>query len=221
MAELLSLVYATLLHYLFRVTIFLDTQKFESTSLVGFSSVLILMSVLMFLSDINFMPSRYRRVSEFMYILIETIICIFLIEVFVVLMWTKLEIGIEMVLKSILMENQLNLYHEMGGDNLVGFIIVLIASSFTIYTAIVTNCLNHLTNFVLLYKDIIMNHFLITNGNSTQTVMNKKGNDMQEKCAEKIIPEQKEYCGRRVSFTDDTYELKTPRRSRSRKANCC
>ena len=79
-------------------------QKFQTTSLVGFSSVLILMSILMFLSDINFMPDRYRNVSEFMFILLETIICIFLIEVFVVLIWTKLEIGIEMVLKTILQQ---------------------------------------------------------------------------------------------------------------------
>ncbi|CAO1325078.1 unnamed protein product [Diamesa serratosioi] len=209
MAELLSLVFATLLHYLFRVTIFLDTQKFQATSLVGFSSILILISVLMFLSDLNFMPERYRRVSEFMYILIETIISIFLIEVFVVLIWSKLEVGIEFVLKSVLMENQLNLYQDMGGDNLVGFIIVIIATAFATYSAIVTSCLNHFTVFVLDLKEIIVAHFLSI----------KNRNSSQESCGKEIRPNQEDPCCRRVSFSDDTFEQKPSRRSRSMKPN--
>lgn len=219
MAQLLSLIFATLLNYLFRVTIFLDMQKYQPTSLVGFSSVLILLSVIMFLSDIDFMPDRYRNVSEFMFILLETIMCIFLIELFVILIWTKLEIGIEMVLKTMLMENQLNLYQEMGGDNLIGFIIVLIAASFTCYAAIVTSSLYHFTAFLFDLKEVIMTYFTsIKHNNSLLLIMKKKQINIQDQCCPQIHQDFDDNCVRRVSFTDDEpYEQKPQQRSRSRK----
>jgi hypothetical protein len=42
------------------------------------------------------------------------------------------------------MEDKLNLYNEMGGDNLVGFLIILIAGSFTVYSAVATKCLDQM-----------------------------------------------------------------------------
>lgn len=56
--------------------------------------------------------------------------------------------GVEFVFKTILMEDNLSLYNEMGGDSLVGFMIVLLASSFLIYSAIVTNCMAKFTKSI-------------------------------------------------------------------------
>lgn len=185
MAQLISLLFAVIIHYIFRVTIFLDMHKSETTSLVGFSSLLILMSVVMFLSDLDFMACRYRNASEFMFILLETIICIFLIEVFVVLIWSKLEVGIELVLKTTLMENELNLYHDMGGDNLIGFIIVLISASFTTYAAIVTGFLAKSTVFVYILKLNIKNYFKSIKDNNNFEFMNGRNErNIQYECCE-------------------------------------
>lgn len=215
MAQLISLLFSVILHYIFRVTIFLDMHKFETTSLVGFSSLLILMSILMFLSDLDFMPDRYRSASEFMFILLETIICIFLIEVFVVLIWTKLEIGIELVLKTTLMENELNLYHDIGGDNLIGFLIVLISVSFTAYAAIVTSFLAKFTVFVYILKLNIMNYFKSIKDNNAFEFMNGRNErNIQYQCCEPVQP-------RRVSFSDDKPFQEMPQqRSRRTKKEC-
>ncbi len=149
MAEIISILIATILHIVFRFTIFINRQKHELLSLMGFSDFLILLSITMFLQNLHVFPERYKHTSSLMAMIFEIIFCLFFMEVGTVVMWARIEVFIEIALKNIFKADKLNLYQELGGDSMLGFIIISLAFYFLIYSILVTqNALNISNTFL-------------------------------------------------------------------------
>lgn len=92
----------------------------------------------MHLTRINILPERYKKASLFMYILNETILVVIILEISVNLIWKRVQIGIECLMKLLLLDNTLHLYKEMGGDSLLGFIIACLTVYFVCYSISIT-----------------------------------------------------------------------------------
>jgi hypothetical protein len=71
--------------------------------------------------------------------MIEIILVLISLEISVNLIWMRLQILIEFLVKFMLKESKLNLYQEMGGDRLLEFIILSMAAYFLYYSAMITN----------------------------------------------------------------------------------
>lgn len=118
-------------------------------SLMGISSLLILTSVSMYLRNFHLFTERYKKKSKFFAIISEIIFSSLMMEVATLVIWTRFEALIEFMMKTILKENKLNLYDEIGGDSMLGFIIMSASTYFLIYSIMVTeNSMNVANYFV-------------------------------------------------------------------------
>lgn len=113
---------------------------------MGISSLLILASVSMYLRNFQFVTERYKKKSRLFAIISEMVFCSFMMEVSTLIIWSKFETLIELTLKTIFKANKLNLYEEIGGDSILGFIILSIAFYFLIYSIMVTQNTSSLGN---------------------------------------------------------------------------
>lgn len=160
MTDYTATVIAMIIHFLFRVSIFLDIPKESCTSVLGMSSFMILLTTVMFLNDVEIFPERYKiSAPKIISIFIETVLSLFIIEVVVVLIWSKIEYLIEYLFKLVLMEENLNLYDEMGGDNLVGLIITILSSTILAYASLATNSLNKFLIRAIILKEVAEKYF--------------------------------------------------------------
>lgn len=147
MTELISIAIAVVIHVIFRFTIFINCQNHNLMSLMGLSSFLVLASISMYLRNFQFITERYKKKSKFFAIISEIVFCSFAMEVSTLVIWSNFETLIELTLKTIFKANKLNLYEEIGGDSILGFIIMSIAFYFLIYSIIVTQNTMSLANF--------------------------------------------------------------------------
>lgn len=160
MTDYSATVIAMVIHFFFRMSIFLDIPKEPCTSILGASSFMILISTVMFLNDVEIFPERYKTSApKILSLFIESVLSLFIIELVVVLIWSKIEYMIEYLFKLVLMEKNLNLYDEMGGDNLIGLIITILSSAILAYASIATNSLNKFLIRTLILKEITEKYF--------------------------------------------------------------
>lgn len=105
---------------------------------MGISSLFILLSICMFLQRSNLIPQRYKNYSYQAAVLMEIIICFFVIELFLLVVWLRFEACVEFLIKRAFRAKKLRLYEEMGGDSLLGFFIITISTYFFMYSLQVT-----------------------------------------------------------------------------------
>ncbi|KAL7034824.1 hypothetical protein ACKWTF_008117 [Chironomus riparius] len=137
MVHSVSIVFALIVNLVFRQYFFDTDYKFGTLS--GFSSLLMLFSTSIHIKNINILPEHHKKISQIIYVMIEIILVLISLEISVNLMWMRLQILIEFIMKYLLMDNKLNLYQEMGGDSLLGFIILSIAIYFLYYSLMITS----------------------------------------------------------------------------------
>ena len=137
MTHSISIIFALIVNLVFRQYIFETDYKFGTLS--GFSSLIMLFSTCIHLKNINILPEHHKKISQIIYVMIEIILVLVSLEISVNLMWMRLQILIEFIMKYLLMDNKLNLYQEMGGNSLLGFIIISIAIYFLYYSLMITN----------------------------------------------------------------------------------
>lgn len=95
MVDSKAVVAAAIVHFLFRFSIFI---KFVScpSQIRELPSVLVLMTIMMFLADNDIIPRRYnQRGIAWVMFLLETIASLFVIEVAMILIWSKIELVVE------------------------------------------------------------------------------------------------------------------------------
>ena len=181
MTDYTATVIAMIIHFLFRVSIFLDIPKEPCTSVLGMSSFMILLTTVMFLNDVEIFPERYKiSAPKIITIFIESVLSLFIIEVVVVLIWSKIEYLIEYLFKLVLMEENLNLYDEMGGDNLVGLIITILSSTILAYASLATNSLNKFLFRAIIFKEVCEKYFNDAFRSKKNAINGDQNQQMQE-----------------------------------------
>lgn len=121
-----------------RISIFYEQPKNQCSPAPEFGSWCFIVSVFMILLDNDIFPFRYRVIPIPCQVLVETLIALVLTEFATLVIWCNLEKAAFRLMKCVLSEGSSNLYYDMGGDLLVGFLITLLGVFVLCNTAIVT-----------------------------------------------------------------------------------
>lgn len=133
-----SLVLTATVHLLMRISIFYEQPKNQCSSAPEIGSWCFIASVFMILLDNDVYPCRYRCIPIPCQVVVETCIALVLTEFATLVLWCNLEKAAFRMLKAVLSEGSSNLYYDMGGDFLVGFLITLLGIFIVCNTAIAT-----------------------------------------------------------------------------------
>lgn len=150
MVKLLSLGFAVLFDFIFR-DVLLPAEP-SNGILIRMSNFLMLIAVCMHLRRANFLPEHHQNASKSLYILVETVLVMIVLEFSVNVVWARVQISIECFMKFVLMDDQLHLFKEMGGDNLIGFIIACFTVYFLYYSVEITD---NFDTIGLIVKDLV------------------------------------------------------------------
>jgi hypothetical protein len=166
MASPSSVIVAIIFHLIFRGTVFVEYPDCHS-NWTRVSSYIILASCILFLLDIEIFPTRYKQhIASFSFIslFVETTIALLFIEVFMLVIWMKLELFIVIFIRAILGDIK-----SFWTRKIVNAIVIMISVTFFIYAAFVTNRLDHIIfNFNLgLSKVKNFGNYLMTKSTST------------------------------------------------------
>lgn len=138
MVSMSAIVLTSIVHLLMRISIFYEQPKNQCSPAPEIGSWFFIVSVFMILLDNDIFPCRYRRVPISCQVLVETVIAIVATEFATLVLWCNLEKAAFRLSKFISSEGSSNLYHDMGGDFLVGFFITLLGLFVLCNTAIAT-----------------------------------------------------------------------------------
>lgn len=141
---------AILIHYFLRVTIFIDPPKEQCSVSTEISSFLFLITICMILSDYEVLSDKFQTIPFVCRYIIETAMTLFYIEFGMISIWCKFEGAIERTIKRFLMDDQYNLYYDMGGNYLTGGMITTISFLIFINIAMVTD---YSTNFTRMIRE--------------------------------------------------------------------
>lgn len=163
MANKIICILVTVLHLTLRYSLFID-QRIEicpPTATPAIASILILTSLAILLMNNNIFPEKYYVASLVpVRLLLETVMVILAIEFGLCFVWCKTERNIHSIMKYLLMEEQINVYYDMGGKTFVGFIITLIAFAVFVNVCIVTESFVLIRKFAFwIYFDVIQAKF--------------------------------------------------------------
>lgn len=120
--EFISLSIAVLIHYILNTIFFQDLHMFRS------STYLIFLCVCLFIKDIQFLPHSYRC-SMFPYIFLETFLATVVLEIFMVIFWTQMEIILNSICQRL-----------TEADHLTDFFVLMISFIFSIHFVMISNC---------------------------------------------------------------------------------
>lgn len=102
MAEIFCVVLSVVVHFIFRLAVFVDFTS-DDSNLMHLPSLMVLLSVCMMLVDNEVFPARYKRKKWMeVYLMMETIICLFIVEVLMLMVWSRMEILIELLVMATL-----------------------------------------------------------------------------------------------------------------------
>lgn len=151
MAHLVSIASTLIIHFIFRCSLFIKFQN-VGNNLSVLPSIAILVSICMILHDTKFIPERYSRngSSAAVNIIIETIICLFIVEMLMSMVWSRIEVTLAFLLKLAMG----NIY-EKWTINVINLIISGLAGIFTGHVALVTNNVEQIRKQVGIIKENI------------------------------------------------------------------
>lgn len=132
MADFKSVSFAAAVHFVLRVSLFLECSNCV-THLWNFPSFLVLASICMVLVDIGVLPDRYKRNSGF-HLVLEAVVSLFVMEVVMILVWSNIEVVAEIFLKS-----SLKNFIAEGADLMTNLIVLSFSLALFSYTTSVTN----------------------------------------------------------------------------------
>lgn len=127
-----------IIHLLMRISLFYEQPKNQCSPAPEIGSWFFIASVFMVLYDNDIFPFRYRCIPIPCQFLVETLIALVSTEFATLVLWCNMEKASFRLMKFILFEGSSNLYYDMGGDFLVGFLITLLALFLLCNTAIAT-----------------------------------------------------------------------------------
>lgn len=155
MAHLGSIVITLIIHLVFRFSFFIKFQN-VGNNLSVLPSIAILVSICMILHDTKLIPERYSRngSSATVNIILETIICLFIVEMLMSMVWSRIEVTMAFLLKLAMG----NIY-EKWTTTVINLIISGLAGIFTGYVATVTNNVEPIRNLIGMLKGKITKLF--------------------------------------------------------------
>lgn len=155
MVDSRALAVAVIVHFLIRVSIFI---KFVScpSHIRDLPSILVLMTILMYLSDNDILPRKYNQKGiAWVMLLLETIASLFVIEVTMILIWSKIELVVEFAIYQALDSKT---YSEWGGT--VANVLVLAFAAVNFFSmAYMTNNMDTIINLITRWKTSIQELF--------------------------------------------------------------
>lgn len=155
MGSVCAVVLTAIIHLLMRISIFYEQPKNQCSSAPELGSWLFVTSVFMLLLDNDIIPMRYRCIPHVCQTLAETFIFLVITEFSTLILWCNIEkIGFT-IMKYVLSAGSSTLYKDLGGDNLVGFIITVISLFILCNAAIATGYYDQLeTQYKTLKKGL-------------------------------------------------------------------
>lgn len=154
MVDFKALVLAVITHFVFRLSLFINFSHCPS-HIREVPSIIILFSVCLFLLDNEIIPKKYDRKGPYVVqVLLEFIICLFLIEISMGLIWSKVELLMDFGFRQIIGKA-----YESWNNLLVNTIITSIATTFFISTAIMTNNMDKIVFQLQRVKTSILDMF--------------------------------------------------------------
>lgn len=181
-----AVIVAIIFHLIFRYTIFVDYPDCNS-NWTRVSSYIILASCFLFLLDIEIFPTRYKqKIASLSYIslVIETTIAVLFIEVFMLLIWMKLELYIVILIKAILGDIK-----SFWTKKIVNTIVITISVIFFTYAAFVTNRLDLIIDNIklALLKVKSLGNYLMTKSTSNRNQQQQQQQNTQFRSGQCVI----------------------------------
>lgn len=133
-------------HLLMRISIFYEQPKNQCSPAPEIGSWCFIASVFMILLDNDIFPCRYRCIPIPCQVIVETFIALVSTEFAMLVLWCNFEKAAFRLTKWIFSEVSSNLYYDIGGDFLVGFLITLLGLFVLCNTAIATGHYHKLQN---------------------------------------------------------------------------
>lgn len=155
MVDTKALAVAAVVHFLFRFSIFI---KFVScpSQIKDLPSILTLMTILMYLADNDIIPRRYsQRGIAWVMFLLETVASLFVIEVAMILIWSKIELVVEFAIYQALDSKT---YSSWGGT-LANVLVLTFAAVNFCSMAYMTNHMDVIINQITRWKTSIQELF--------------------------------------------------------------
>lgn len=133
-----AVIIAGIFHYCVRLAIFIEALKPQCKDVVGgVPGILTLIGFCLFLADIEIFPEHYSYHQPTTFRVIEFVLSLLAIEFFMIMIWSRIEYGMVMLIKHILSRG--DLYREMGGDNFLTLIIGGISVCFLLWFIVISN----------------------------------------------------------------------------------
>lgn len=130
-----SLFIATVVHIIFKLSVFLEVSNC-TTHLLHLPSLLVLASVCMILNDIELIPARYKAKGKQLNLIqtfVEFVACLFIIEIIMTLIWTKGEVIIVYLLQKYLSD-----VYGKWATVMANCIVMIFAKMLFVYASMVT-----------------------------------------------------------------------------------
>lgn len=147
MTNKFAVITAAIFHYCTRFAVFISPFKSQCyQGIGGVPALIILIGICFFLIDIELFSQQYNRYHVYTFRVIEIILSLLAIEFSMIMIWSRIESGLVMLMKHVLSRGEL--YNEMGGDNFVTLIIGGISISFLLYSVNVSNSSDKITKII-------------------------------------------------------------------------
>jgi hypothetical protein len=120
----------------------------------------------MLLCDTKVFPEKYRNIPKSCQLMAETLMNMLLLEFMMIFMWCKLESVVQHFIKCVLMDTDLNMYQDMGGDLLPATVITLISVVVFVCAGIATQYFDVLKKKIMIMRNNII-YFIRPTQNET------------------------------------------------------
>jgi len=137
MASKWALTTAVFINYVLGFSIFIAPDNNKPTYIGPMPGLLILISITILFSDVQLIPTRFKKEFIWTFFILELIMCLLVIEFFIVKVWSKIEGIIFSIIQFLLGRG--NLFEEMGGSSFMSFMISGMAFCFLLYSISATN----------------------------------------------------------------------------------
>lgn len=152
-----AVVTAIFINYFLGFSIIISPEEDVASNIGPMPGLIILISIGIFISDIQLIPIRLKKEYNRTFFVLELILTIFLCEFFMIKIWTRIETFIFSIIKFLLGRG--NLFDEMGGTSFMSLLISGMALSFLLYAISATDSTESIVENVMSVYQMVENFF--------------------------------------------------------------
>jgi Domain of unknown function (DUF4818) len=172
MTDQKAIILSVLIHFVFKLTVFLERDSC-TTHLLHLPSLLMLASVCQVVADIELIPARYKLKGKrlfFVQTAIESIACLFFVEVVMSMIWVKIEVIVVFLLRRYLSDVS-GKWSSFAANAMV----MTISSLIFVYSSIITGNWDNILNSTFKFAGKIQGFFKPTGQQNTRTQSSTNG----------------------------------------------